>query len=38
MRSASTVSKAPNAAPATLQGRPARHPDDWAPPTWAPHL
>jgi len=38
MRSASTVSKAPNAAPATLQGRPARHPDDGAPPTWAPHL
>jgi len=38
MRSASTVSKAPNAAPATLQGSPARHPDDWAPPTWAPHL
>ena len=37
-RNATTVNNAPNAPPATLQGSPARHPDDWAPPTCAPHL
>ncbi len=38
MRSTSTVSSAPNAAPANPHGSPARHPEVWRPPTWAPHL
>jgi len=38
VRKAISVIKAPTAAPATPQGRPARHPDVCVPPTWAPHL
>src|SRR5688572_7363496 len=37
-RIATTVIRAPRAAPARAQGKPAFHPPAWAPATAAPHL